>query len=241
MVKKTKKKPVNEKTAEILFNRFFLSSFPLGSITFESPTTKEEYNKGYDAKAAGTEHFNEIFLQFKAPSYEGSAFEFVLDKHQQSILHKRAENSAFYVVPMFPEPEKMMEAQRQKTELPDFLSKYRCIEISHLPEETKRIKFTIKMPYIDVSSDSVEYIINKRWCIYGSQHWFSGDELVTKFREGDIGKEFDRVLESRMVTRPEEKMDLEIDNNYSLTGGRYKYYKDLILWKGGLNMRNPTH
>lgn len=43
----------NEKTTEILFNRYFLQSFRLGEVVLYAPSSREEYEKGYDARLTG--------------------------------------------------------------------------------------------------------------------------------------------------------------------------------------------
>ena|SRR5260221_3345366 len=55
----------SEKTAELLFTRYFLQAMGLRTVTLLAPTTGQEFLDGYDAKISGA--FCEIVLQFKSP------------------------------------------------------------------------------------------------------------------------------------------------------------------------------
>ena len=81
-------KPPNEKVLEMTFNRYFLQSFDLGSIIMLAPTSRQEFESGYDTKIRGFLSFNEILIQYKRPKYlyKDNIFEINLTQHQHSTL-----------------------------------------------------------------------------------------------------------------------------------------------------------
>src|SRR5688500_17920528 len=128
-------KPVNEKSAEILFNRFLLQAFPLGAIELFAPSSVEEFRRGYDTKIVGLTCFREIYLQFKAPTYSKARARFTIrpTRHQHSLLQAYDIDSAYYVASTFQSLKELNEAQTSLQAEADFLQHFVCIEISHLP------------------------------------------------------------------------------------------------------------
>lgn len=136
-------KPVSEKAAEILFNRFLLQSFPLGTIVLFAPSSAQEFKSGYDSKLAGHAAFLEIYLQFKAPTYSNrrNLFTISVTSHQHQLLKAYPPHSAYYVAPMFRSLRELNEAQRDLTVSVDFLKHFVCIEVSGLPAEVDFFHF----------------------------------------------------------------------------------------------------
>jgi hypothetical protein len=186
-------KPVSEKAAEILFNRFLLQSFPLGKIELFAPSSIEEFQKGYDSKVAGHKAFREMYLQFKSPSYSErwNLFTITLTSHQHAALKNYPPNSAYYVSPMFRSLGDLNAAQRDLTMAKDFLRYFVCIEISRLPHEVNFCQFIA--PGSNRESPQVKYKIpedgNTRRATHTIQGlgWLRGSGLLEKFRNDEIG------------------------------------------------------
>lgn len=186
-------KPVSEKAAEILFNRFLLQSFPLGTIELFAPSSFEEFKSGYDSKLSGHSAFREMYLQFKSPTYSSrrNLFTISVTQHQHQLLRAYPFHSAYYVAPMFRTLRELNEAQRDLTVAIDFLKDYVCIEISGLPAEVNFFQFV--PPESHRESPQVTYKIpadggtrTATHAIQGSG-WMRGSGLVTKFRDNEIG------------------------------------------------------
>src|SRR5215471_17558245 len=114
---------------EILFNRYFLQSFGLGQITLYAPSSREEYEKGYDAKLTSSQSFNEIFLQFKRPRVKADQFLLSTLPHQHTNLQKRPPNSCYYVGQTFRDMQGFERAKEARASR-DFLKYFIVIEIS---------------------------------------------------------------------------------------------------------------
>ena len=189
-------KPVSEKAAEILFNRFLLQSFPLGTIELFAPSSAQEFKSGYDSKLAGHVAFREIYLQFKAPTYSNrrNLFTISVISHQHQLLKAYPPHSAYYVAPMFRSLRELNEAQRDLTVAVDFLKHFVCIEVSGLPSEVDFFHFL--QPESHRESPQVKYKTPADSTTKTATHavqrpgWLSGSGLVTKFRDNEIGSTF---------------------------------------------------
>lgn len=131
-------RPFSEKTAEILFNRFFLQAFPLGGVQLFAPSSIEELKMGYDTKIARCSSLRELYLQFKAPLYSESRSRFTISptQHQHRLLRKLyPPHAAYYVAPMFRSLTELNKAQEFVKTAADFLKNFICIEIATLPPQ----------------------------------------------------------------------------------------------------------
>lgn len=125
----------------MLFNRYFLQSFGLGQITLYAPSSREEYEKGYDAKLTNSQSFNEIYLQFKRPRLKGNQFLLSTSIHQHKNLQKRPPNSCYYVGHTFRDLQEFERAQRDARTWRDFLKYFVLIEISCLDPNLTTIAY----------------------------------------------------------------------------------------------------
>ena len=122
----------NEKMTEMLFNRYFLQSFGLGNIILYAPSSREEYEKGYDAKLTSSQSFNEVFLQFKRPQVKNDQFLLRTTAHQHTNLQDRPSDSCYYVGHTFRDLEELEQAQKGLSASQDFLRYFILVEISCL-------------------------------------------------------------------------------------------------------------
>jgi hypothetical protein len=188
-----KNQPVCEKNAEILFNRFFLQSFPLGSLELFAPFSAEEFKNGYDTKIAGRSAFKEIYLQFKAPMFSEKQDRFTIrtTEHQHNLLKSYPPFSAFYVAPTFRTLKELNEAQTQIETAKEFLRFFVCIEVSCLPQKIKFFHYghvDSKRGCPDVRykvPDDGGAKIAKR--PIPAKHRILGTQLLSLFKEEQVG------------------------------------------------------
>src|SRR5262245_32573423 len=186
-------RPVSEKAAEILFNRFLLQSFPLGGVQLFAPSSFEEARTGYDARVVGFSSFREIYLQFKAPLYSESRNRFTISPtpHQHRLLQEYSPNTAFYVAPMFRSLAELNSAQAALRTAADLLRNFVCIELTALPpavdffhfiqpsshRESPLVKF--KRPEDGPTRTAIHSV--------GSDGWLRGSTLLAKFKAAEVG------------------------------------------------------
>jgi len=125
----------NEKTTEMLFNRYFLQSFRLGQVVLYAPSSREEYEKGYDARLTGIPQFREVLLQFKRPKVLKGGFRISLTPHQHTNLRRRPSGSSFYVGHTFANLKELEAAQKNAAASREFLKHFILISVDALAED----------------------------------------------------------------------------------------------------------
>ena len=137
-------RPMSEKAAEILFNRYMLQSFGLGGAQLFAPSSIEEFKNGYDAKIVGFSPLREIYLQFKAPDFleRNQRFTIRTTPHQHALLKSYPARAAYYVSAMFHSMEQMNQAQAILKTAEDFLKDFECVEVSCLPPDVRSIHYS---------------------------------------------------------------------------------------------------
>jgi hypothetical protein len=219
-------RPVSEKAAEILFNRFLLQSFPLGGVQLFAPSSIDEFRKGYDAKVAGFRSLREVYLQFKAPLYSESRarFRFSPTPHQHRLLQALyPPRAAYYIAPMFRSLAEFNAAQATVQTAADFLKNFVCIEVAMLPPEI------IFLQYIKPSSHRESPCVKFKTPNDGptriASHlvrgdgWLRGSTLLDRFKSGKVGVH--RDLMNRHAggkTFWEAQAKVRSDSNESLAG-----------------------
>lgn len=197
------KRPISEKSAEILFNRFLLQSFPLGRVQLFAPTSFEEFRNGYDARVVGFSSFRELYLQFKAPLYSESRARFTVSAtaHQHRLLKSYPPRSAYYVAPMFKSLAELNAAQSNLHTAADFLKNFVCIEVAPLPTELDFFHYV--QPPSHRESPQVKYKTpgdgQTRTAIHpvNGDGWLRGSTLLTKFKANEIGVRCDLASDYR--------------------------------------------
>jgi len=193
------KKLVNEKTVEILFNRYFLSAFGLRNLKLFAPTSVKEYRLGYDAKFVGHKSLREVYLQFKAPtrySDKHNRFTIRITEHQHELLKKYHPDSAYYVAPMFRSFEELNEVESAMTSSEIFLRFFACIEISNLPDSISY--FHIKPPDKNKTAPDARYNLkedpnkkNARHPVKGKDLVLLGNWLLNRLKDKKVGAVLD--------------------------------------------------
>ena len=177
----------NEKMTEMLFNRYFLQSFQLGHLTLYAPSSREEYEKGYDARLTSSQSFHEIFLQFKRPRVDVKANQFVLSltSHQHRNLQKRPSNSSYYVGHTFRDLQEFERAQHEVRAAKDFLKYFVVIEIACLAPDLATLVYErneeSRLPR------TVSTIDQSRKTRLSSKHYFTGTAFWDAFRRQEVG------------------------------------------------------
>lgn len=203
-------RPFSEKTAEILFNRFLLQAFPLGSVQLFAPSSLDELKKGYDSKVAGFSPLRELYLQFKAPEYSESRARFTISPtpHQHRLLQKLyPSRAAYYVAPMFRSLAELNSAQASVKTVADFLKNFVCIEIATLPPAVDFFHYI--QPTSHRESPLVRFKVPDDGQIRTASHpvngegWLRGSTLLSKFKAGTVGAHRD-------LTNDYTRMDGEI-------------------------------
>jgi len=190
-------RPISEKAAEILFNRFLLQSFPLGSIQLFAPSSAEEFRNGYDAMLVGFSSLREVYLQFKAPMYSENRGRFTISStpHQHLLLKAYPPRSAYYVAPMFRSLAELNAEQASVRTAADFLKNFVCVEVAPLPE---RLDF---FHYVHPSNHRESPLVKFKTPADGSTRtavhpvsgdgWVRGSALLTKFKAAEVGVHLD--------------------------------------------------
>ena len=204
------KKPLPEKTEEILFNRYFLQGFRLGEVTTYAPSSVEEAKNGYDSKFLGLSTFHEIYLQFKAPTYSKKGlFTIRTTCHQHQILRTYPSLTAYYVAHTFISFRECTEAQQNIRESVDFLKHFIAIEIASLPEDIEFFHYrkppshreSPQITYKCISDGNTRKAVNE----VTGDGWLRGNQLVEKFKDGQAG--------SLILLTQDEENDLSINGD----------------------------
>lgn len=187
------KKPISEKTSEILFNHYFLRAFRLGEISVYAPSSVEEFKNGYDSKLIGLSSFRELYLQYKAPIYSENKRHFTIKvtKHQHRMLKQYPDHTAYYVAHTFTSLKDILDAQKKLRISINFLKYFVAIEISSLPEEITFFQYSqpsshresLRIRYKKTSDGNCRIASNK---IVGSA-CLRGNQLAEKFKNHCIG------------------------------------------------------
>src|SRR5262249_20423542 len=123
-------KAPNEKLIETLFTHYALRFLDGSGALVYTPSNREEYLEGYDAKLMGASGFDELYLQFKTPSLlQDDGYSFGTTTHQHSRLKGYPHDTAYYVTHIFQTISQIQDAQRKATKPADFLQWYVAIEI----------------------------------------------------------------------------------------------------------------
>jgi hypothetical protein len=224
-------RPISEKAAEILFNRFLLQSFPLGGVQLFAPSSIDEFKKGYDTSVAGFSSLREVYLQFKAPLYSESRARFTvsLTPHQHRLLKGLyPPRSAYYVAAMFRSLAELNSAQAAVQTAADFLKNFVCIEVAALPLEVDFFH------YIQPSSHRESPLVRFKTPSDGptrsashpvnSDGWLRGSTLLAKLKAGKIGVHRD-LMEGypRMAGEAlrEAQADANLDADERLSGAEF--------------------
>ena len=194
-------RPASEKAAEILFTRFLLQSFPLGSVQLFAPSSIEESKNGYDTSVAGCSLLHEVYLQFKAPTYsEGrELFTIKLTPHQHRLLQSRyPPRAAYYVAAMFKSLAELNSAQADVKTAADFLKHFVCIEATALPPEVEFLHYI--QPSNHRESPLVRFKIPNDGPTRTASHpvdtdgWLRGSTLLKKFKAKEVGVRRDLAI-----------------------------------------------
>jgi hypothetical protein len=170
---------------EMLFNRYFLQSFGLGQITLYAPSSREEYEKGYDAKLTSSQSFNEIFLQFKRPRVKADQFLLSTLPHQHTNLQKRPPNSCYYVGHTFRDLQEFERAQKEARASRDFLKYFVVIEISCLDPNLTMLVYERNEESLLPRTVSAIYTEGKTRI--SSKHYFTGTAFRDAFSRQEVG------------------------------------------------------
>ena len=184
----------SEKAAEILFNRFFLQTFALGSVQLFAPSSIEEFRNGYDTKVTGCSSLREIYLQFKAPKYSERRrlFTVQLTAHQ----HRRLQDfypahAAYYVAAMFTSLAEVNSAQASVKTATDFLKHFVCIQVASLPSDVDFLHYI--RPSSHRGSPCVKFKVPNDEHSHTASHpihadaWLRGNTLAARFNAGTVG------------------------------------------------------
>ena len=178
----------SEKSTEILFNHYLLQMFPIGSVALTAPSSVEEYVTGYDTKVVGATSFQEMYLQFKTPSYYSNitkkstirTSQGYLQQHQ--LLQSYPPETAYYVFHTFQSVENLLEAQRKSTTSEQFLRHYIAVETSQLPYKISFLHLSL-----NGSTDAIGGGFDRRILPGISPRSMRGDALVQQFMSCQIG------------------------------------------------------
>jgi hypothetical protein len=185
-------KAPNEKLIETLFTHYALRVLGDTGVTIYTPSTREEYKKGYDAALMGASAFDELFMQFKTPALlECGGYSFGTRPRQHRRLQLYPPNTAYYVTHTFESLVQIQEAQRHAAEDPDaFLRHYLAIEIERLEPDVTRFRYYAPAP--DYEPECVSYKLKpERKRTPGNRvacgGWLTGDELLRRFLARALG------------------------------------------------------
>ena len=186
----------NEKLIETLFTHHALLVLGTTGASVYTPSTREEYEKGYDARLMGASGFDELYLQFKTPNLlQGDGYlddyGFATTAHQHERLQDCPLDTAYYVTHLFRSVEQIQRAQHGAKEPLDFLRWYVAIEVGRLDAQLQRFRYSASLA--DLRTHSVLY--NTRAdrtrkhpkTPLASGSWIPGDELLLRFRDSRIG------------------------------------------------------
>jgi hypothetical protein len=135
----------NERYTEILFLHYVLSALP-GPVELYTPSTREEYVAGYDAKIVG-EGLKELYLQFKRPAVDSPQlhFQMTLTAHQHQRLlyglNSLVPGSVYYVSHTFTSIRHLNETIRRSTQPLELLAYYLAFTIAALSDDAHTIHY----------------------------------------------------------------------------------------------------
>ena len=190
-------RPPNEKLLETLFNAALLRCFQMGEVTLYTPTSREEYEAGYDARVVGEGAFREMHLQFKAPRLTPDfGFNVYLTPHQHERLRQPIfHDSAYYIVSTFRSfKEVQLAARNAKNDPLEFRAHYVAVRVHCLPLDARAVEY--KRNFHSVSAREAKDIRSrcgekiKRVEPITDECWMSGATLVEQFTDSEsrVGK-----------------------------------------------------
>lgn len=191
------RKAPNEKLIETLFNYNALRFLEREGVTLYTPSTREEFASGYDAKLMGVSGFDELYVQFKTPYLlENDGRSVPTTPHQHARLLHYPPNAAYYVTHTFEGIDQIQELQRTRTSPVEFLHRYFAIEANHFEEDVTRLRYYVYNP------EHPEEIRYKRRVDPGrnparpvdDNDWLNGEELLSRFARGEIGARVQLVV-----------------------------------------------
>jgi hypothetical protein len=189
-------KAPNEKLIETLFTYYALRHLDGECVAVYTPSTREEFLKGYDAKLMGASSFDELYIQFKTPlclAKERWRYSIHTTPHQHCRLQTYPFNTAFYVTHTFRTVSQIQKAQGEAAKPADFLQYYVAIEIRRLEDDVKFFRYTADqsfMPYEVVynrHADRAHPRTPTHVCDMDSNDWMTGEELLRRFKAGSLG------------------------------------------------------
>jgi hypothetical protein len=184
-------KAPNEKLIEILFTHYALRYLDGCGIRVYTPSSREEYVKGYDAKLMGACGFSELFIQFKTPNVlHGLGYSFPTRAAQHQRLRYYPKHTAFYVSHTFWDVQEIQKAQQLATPA-EFLRRYVAIEVRCLEDDVRRFRYYAQKPPYKPAwvryKRGVDGTIKYPQHSVDPAHWMLGDELLNRFRSGSVG------------------------------------------------------
>jgi hypothetical protein len=166
----------------------------MGEAWIYTPSSRQEYRNGYDAKIVGQGAFREIVLQFKCPKPSYDQFSIRVTRHQHEVLRKLyPPGVAYYVTAAFRNVREVQAAQRQAKSAAEFLRHYVAIEISeHLPVDAQRLYFERgaepwKIRTVGYKREAEGKARKASQRVPKTTGWGSGYSLINKVREKAIG------------------------------------------------------
>jgi hypothetical protein len=188
---------ISEKAAEILFCRHMLQWLGLGNAQLFAPTTRKEYESGYDSKIVGSDSMREIYLQFKAPTYSERDRRFTcnLTEHQHLRLRNYPNGTAFYVAAYFKSLDQFNNAQSSTNTTEDFLRNYICIDVKGVADDARCLTFctpsTMRHSLEPGYKDSRHSNSPKSYTPIESMHCKKGNLLISLLKQEKVGRLID--------------------------------------------------
>lgn len=185
---------ISEKAAEILFNRFMLQWLGLRGAQLFAPTTRREYDSGYDGKVVGFGAMRELYLQFKAPtlSERDRRFTAKLDTRQHGRLLRYPPGTAYYVVGMFPSLTAFNLAQAEVGASQDFLRHFLCVDAAAVPRDARSLNFGIPDSHAHSPNPGYKDPRHGRgptdYEALAATCWMRGNVLVDKLKNSEVGR-----------------------------------------------------
>jgi hypothetical protein len=221
------KKQINEKTLEMLFNRYFMQAFRFGEISLFAPTNAEERREGYDARFFNENQkpFREILLQFKAPEIQKQKFKIKCTPEQHNKLCKKYFSDAFYVVPTFKSIQDLNLKQQEVRNSLEFLSFFICIKITKdLPKEIDSFSYQKtsegnKIPGFHYKKRFKNRKLSKDFLVKPRSLLLRGDQLVKKYKQKKIGVKLDPFVIGQAdleFSTGEAKLERTAENQVSI-------------------------
>jgi hypothetical protein len=190
-------KAPNEKLIDTLFIYYALRHLEASGGSVYTPSSRQEYEDGYDAKLMGVRGFDELYLQFKTPHLlQWNGYSFGTYKHQHDRLRAYPINTAYYLTHIFRNVEQVLQAQRGAKVPLDFLEWYIAINIGVLGD-VKRFRYygkTVFCRELELSCRlTTDFGVRPKWPLDKSA-WMTGAELLMRFELNEVGTRM--ILES---------------------------------------------